>query len=559
MTCLRRDGRGERTLRACSIGVLLSGSIGVLLSGCGIALGLPAVGSEEGSSACQNGIDDDLDGRVDCADASCAAACFTGAGLLPPVARCFDDPTLDLAYRRLEEGLPHARCEPDPEPRPTCTTSTRLLPGATDCRAPGAPCLDAWPGLVGAQHVDPRALDGDGTADRPWTTLAQALAAASPDAEIWLSEGEHDAPDTIDLDVTVRGLCPERTVVRGRVHVNGRVTLQRLGLRPAVASADVLLSVRGQVSLEGVVVEGSLEVEGETAGLSLDDAWVRGSPEHAWAIDARGARLFLTSTTVDAPRGGLRVESGALAMRAVAVRGTTTAGLALLSDARARCSSDADCVRALVVEPQSGIGIDLRCTSDSGRCADLEDVLVRFPVGATERSDGIVAQGGDVRIRRVFVSRARGAGVRVDGSVAVEDAWIENSTAGGISVGPSGVLVALRSFLQNNEPQGLLLETSAVVAATNLEILGSPRNSVYTRCVEAETESALGLSTFAFRNCGRCGIELWPAVQVSFDRGLVESSTRGVCLFGGADYPASALASGVTYRDIQAPNPFSRQ
>lgn len=105
--------RGERV--RIGTGVCLALALAsAALPGCTLALGYPAASAERGEAACTNGIDDDLDGPIDCDDPDCVGHCpdesgarcangvdDDGDGLVDAHdAQCWAEPGTGIAVRR---------------------------------------------------------------------------------------------------------------------------------------------------------------------------------------------------------------------------------------------------------------------------------------------------------------------------------------------------------------------------------------------------------------------------------------------------------------------------
>lgn len=533
-----------RCMRACA---MLATS---LLTSCSALVGLPRVATEESPLACANGTDDDLDGEVDCADPSCAARCWDGLSLgEPSTAGCFADEARGLMYQlHAEEDGEHVRCEPDDLIVP-CEPGTRFVPGAPACAAPGVACSEhVWPAeSVPAQHVFPGARAGDGTLERPWATVAEALEAVPEGGTILLSAGTHASPGVVSSSVVIRGVCPTRTTILGVLRVEaGDVAIEDLTVQGGADPAELALEVLGggRVSARGIVVDGAVEATGASAAVTLEDAWVRTSSSvGVWAQE--GARVALVETVVAATNDGVRVSSGELEILAARIAGTSGVGLALEREGRATS------VRGLVVEPLAGNGIELGCEGGAERCAVLEDVKVHYAIPTASAGDGIVVRAGDVHLWRTYVIRTQRAGLRIGAAtVRLEDSWVEGSVeAAGILVEAGGFLVAIRTYVWDHGRVGIVVERDGLLTGSSLEVAGAPPGSIASECILARTGSTLLLEDFRLRTCEVCGLDLEPDLAgLSLGRGVIEGNTRGVCLQGSASYDIGELTTQVTYR-----------
>ncbi len=515
------------------------------IAGCTAVTGLPAVESEETAPSCSNGIDDDLDGDMDCADESCSVHCYDGDRLdSPDVSGCFRDEALGLAFRVVDVADRHQRCEPDPEAAPQCAAGEHRPPGASACAPPGEACPSGeWPDAPddgrALVHVREGAAGGDGSSGAPFGTLAEALAAAPASARVLLARGAYDAPASVDRAVELRGACAAESVVRGplRLAASG-ASVKDLSVE---ASAGPALVVVEDARVGGLRIAGAVSVTG--AALDVEDTTVEAGD--GVAVEASGgATLGLVTTTLTG-ESGISIEEATLTVRGVAVRGTRGVGVRLGGGARTAGAA------GLVVEPSEGTGIEVACDAGAERCADLEDVVVRFPPGLPDAGRGILVSRGRARFRRAFVARTLESALEVeDAFVDFEDSTIEAVEAGGAAhVAAGGELWLVRVFLHTSRPRGLLVDPGGRANAIDFHVLGSDRVSTGDMCVEARGGSALVLSRFLLEDCGVCGLRLEPDVELVYYDGLVGRSTRGVCLAPEAAYPIPDLTRSVSYRD----------
>ncbi|UJR80668.1 hypothetical protein [Sandaracinus amylolyticus] len=190
-------------------------------------------------------------------------------------------------HRVLEDQIV---CEPWADDRaPTCAPSELALPG-TGC-APidgerGCP-EDGWPRdlpVGGVIYVRPGAVDGDGTRERPFATIAEGVTAARAvgggRGVLALSVGEHDVGAGVRL-VELRGIA---------------------ALRGACATGTVVRNASTESGTAVLVV-----TPGQT--MELGDLHLIGGRSALWVTSGtmvRGSRLWL-----EAPAGALRLDSRA--------------------------------------------------------------------------------------------------------------------------------------------------------------------------------------------------------------------------------------------------------
>lgn len=144
-----------------------------------------------------------------------------------------------------------------------CPAGAMALPGESACR-PVSPCEPGpWGDIVtdaSTQHVDGSytAADADGSATRPWPTIAEGIAAATPGAVVAVARGTYAAALTVTKPVTIWGVCPAETTIT------------------ATASPTVLLreGSAGTV-LRGVGLSGTgIAVIASGTDVALEQVWV---------------------------------------------------------------------------------------------------------------------------------------------------------------------------------------------------------------------------------------------------------------------------------------------
>ncbi|MBX3268649.1 MAG: hypothetical protein KF729_00215 [Sandaracinaceae bacterium] len=519
-------------------------ALALVASGCTLVVDLPSAAPEESPRACMNGIDDDLDGEVDCADPSCRAFCWSESRLTPPsVEDCFVDAAHGLAFRVVTTAGTNTRCEPDPDETPPCEGGAHRPPGAASCRTPGTDCPEGdWPAPIddgrATLHVRAGASGGDGSAGAPFGTLAEALAAAPDGARVVLARGAHDAPPPIERALELRGACANETTILGAVAVRA----------PGVALADLslvgpedepALDAGADTALAGVAVEGAVLVRG--ALLEAEDT--KFTHAGGLAITAReGARVRVVASTITAA-SGVDAEASALTLSGVRVAGSTGRGLRLGPGART------DGAAGVVVDPVRGTAVELACDAGEVRCADFDALVVRFPRGLPTSGRGVLVRSGRVRLRRAYVARSFEPALDVEGgAVDLEDGTIESSEGGAARVGSGGRLVLLRTYLHHNRQFALRAEAGSEINGINVGMVGGPLNGGDV-CVEAAPGSQLWLTRFLTEQCRLCGVRVERDVDLSLRDGVIAGNMIGLCAVEGASYPVSDLTSSVAYRD----------
>jgi parallel beta-helix repeat protein len=179
----------------------------------------------------------------------------SGSGLRAPVA-IGDTPSA---------GATPPTAVPTPDVEPTARTSGR--PASLPPVTPGPSSGPSVP--VATLHVDASGDDGgDGSADRPWRTLAAAVASAPAGAVIELGPGDFDGATVQRPGLTIVG-TPGQTTVSGGLHIRADdTTISSLTISGAAPGYNGGLEV---TSARSAVITGNV-VQGNTFGIYLVDA-----------------------------------------------------------------------------------------------------------------------------------------------------------------------------------------------------------------------------------------------------------------------------------------------
>jgi len=370
-------------------------------------------------------------------------------------------------------------------------------PGEPACREV-APCgAGTWgsiPVEPDTQHVDVTYLggDGDGTPDRPWPTIQQAVDAAADDAIVAIAAGSyHEDVLVLARPVRLWGRCPSMVEVAGSLAGPAGVAF----IGTATSGSEVRdLSVRGE--LEGIVVAGAEQVEigrvwlhdleghgmnlvteGSEGGVRITGSLVERASEVGVFI--AGAEVVIEETVIRGTRGGTNLQAGAGAFVRSSVepprRGNASFVSSVIEDNRSAglvvFGSDAKVDRSVVrdTRPQAsddadGEGIIASAEPDGDRAAITVErsVLERNleAAMALEGSDGTL-DSVTIRDTQPQVSDGTGgvgllAGSKADqGSlVTVRHSTIEDSIGMGVFVASSDVTVE-RSLVRRTTQRAL--------------------------------------------------------------------------------------------------------
>lgn len=254
-------------------------------------------------------------------------------------------------------------CEPALEDLHACADGQYQAGPGLSC-APLAPCPSGpWPpapqGAGPLLYVAVDALaGGDGSIDRPFATLGQAIQAAPARAAILLSAGTHaGGADFSRKTLHIQGLCPQLTEIAGGaesalVATNASLTLGALSLS---SEAPVLVAMGGMLNVEAVAIRGQgplLFAQG--VQLSAQGLRTRGRSGGGLLIGEQ-SQVKLQDWDHAGP-AGLSMHTGRLSVQGATLRGLSEGTAAALDLEDVSTSTFA----AIQVEDVPGIGVVVR-------------------------------------------------------------------------------------------------------------------------------------------------------------------------------------------------------
>jgi hypothetical protein len=292
-----------------------------------------------------------------------------------------------IAPEECGEGFAHDggdACAPLLPPE-ACPTGLIAVPGDTACR-PVATCGRGKWGDVpidgGTVHVDASYAGGgsDGSAARPFPTLAAAYAAAAPGALIAIAEGKY-AEDVAIIGKPVRlwGVCPERVEIVG------------------IGQASTTCPPAGVciVSADGTEVH-TLAVSGSGMGITVTDA-ENVVLDRLWVHDATGIGVDVESALGPATA---TLSDSLLEHNAVI-------GLFFIGTVQA--TVEKTLVRATqprASDQRGGLGIDIEAACPANICSDpalRANVIVRGSLVEQNHAVGIHVSSSDATVENTVV------------------------------------------------------------------------------------------------------------------------------------------------------------
>lgn len=304
-------------------------------------------------------------------------------------------------------------------PAEACAPGTMAVPGETACR-PVMDCPDEpWGGIDGGaspQWVDGGYVGGgsDGTQDRPWTTIADAIVAAAPGSVVGVAAGTYEGNLGINGKlVHLRGTCPAEVTVQGVIAGNGAPAIVITG---SGASGTTITGVRVSGPSVGVALSGVQDVV-------LDRVWLHETG--AMGLDAEDplgeASVTVVDSLVEATTGeGALVLGSALVVERSVIRatkddGVTPAGLFATASEYTGMPATLTVSRA-VLRDNAGIGV-----SSVGSFIAID---ASYIVGTHSIDDG---RGYGVGLQDDLA-----AGIQSDGSIT--RSVLSDNTLAGINV-----------------------------------------------------------------------------------------------------------------------------
>ena len=304
------------------------GTIPVLNQGCvpvGIAGCAPDFVGADGlcrptTEACGEGtIPHATEGCIPVGPPVCAEPFRTATGCRPSASQCPAGTLPDIAKGCLPVGI--ASCAPEHlDSRGVCRpTMTSCPPGTFATPAGGCPSEDGPAGCGDGPWGDPVApgsalrvdasavtADPDGSLERPFATVGEALAASKPGGTILVAAGTYDEGLHIQKPVHLIGRCPSLVRITGAlatttpfdatVWVDGAQGVTIRGLYLGGEGVGVALSAGTAAALQHLVVEGAhgagiLSVGANTT-VSLEDSVIRGTvPATGSSVGGRGVNI----------------------------------------------------------------------------------------------------------------------------------------------------------------------------------------------------------------------------------------------------------------------------
>lgn len=425
-------------------------------------------------------------------------------------------------------------------PTEACADGMMALVGETRCRAV-APCGAGPWGDIPLGDVDVFVdddylnSDADGSAAKPWPTVAQALAAAASGDVVAIAAGQYAEALLIDQPLTLWGKCP------GEVAITGD------------GNTDDTIIVDAAATVRGIAVGGhrfGLWLAAD--GASVRDAWIHDVPDGSLTITG-----VATADNVLVERGGalaaVFVSSSDATIAGLVIRDVAGPGLRVEYDV-ARASLLAD---AVIVDRATDVGIMVRgadATLSRIVVVDTRTVTPNWGYGLFAFVPSTVLERASVSLDGGYFAGNRELAVNVAGSSATLDRVVIRDThtqqvAGsgrGLQVRFSGTWGELadvhvqRSLIADNHDAGVAVTGGTVeldrVVIRGTKPLSIPGLQTYGHGV---TAFALPDATTARASIVDCSLEANSEAAVSSIGGDI--SIEGTLIRGTFSHPTSGL------------------
>lgn len=370
-----------------------------------------------------------------------------------------------------------------------CPEGTFAVPqkGCVSIDGPDGCGSTPWGEIVeapGDLHVDPgyEGGDGDGSRERPFTTLAEALASVRADGRVVLAEGEYDEPLEITKPIEIVGRCASRVVLRGeQSDPSGNVS--------AIWIHDV-----ERAGVSGVsVLSASIGMLIQAAAVSVRDIRVTGESGNGLVVALPGARLDLSRSLIQsswADDGAGEVWTSVLVVSGAEARLTENALVG--GTVNLRINSEA---AEVVAEGNLLEAAALRSVTSDGVGVHLEDGTLRLDANALvhHRLGALVTgAGAELAAARNLIAAPADAAPEA-GGLAVEHG-ARASLASSVLSGACDALLVVADADTAVEASGNLFDGVAASESDRLGVAVEQRGG------------ALSLSSSLVRQAGDAGL-----------------------------------------------------
>ncbi len=427
-------------------------------------------------------------------------------------------------------------CDPFPGGLTRCEGATMRLPGTRECTPVGAACpAGEWPTTLPSDrtviYVREGARAGDGTRERPFGTLLDAVDAAPANAIVALAKGDYTTPVDIARPIELVGACAAETVVTGgdrmratiQVTAGGRLVARDLRLGNEHGNAVEIRE--GSAQLEGVWVgpaRGGVLTLGATPPVVIEGSLFRDNYDAAATLGSgvvliNGACEIRDTAFDGASKAPIRVSEGSLTLERVAISAAVEfeqANAYAIHGGGGRVELRSVALRA------ANAGILL-----SGAEIDAEDVTIE----ALQRPTGLTVGASTGTLRRIAIIDVPAfAATFYEGDLRIEDLLISGTRPdpsledfpATMSVAFEQVLDVTRLAIEGTEVSGITISELGSLTGRDVTLLGAR---------DADIVNGFGITTLGGRfELERVRAASWTTAAIALDeasRGTLADAT----------------------------------
>jgi len=422
-------------------------------------------------------------------------------------------------------------------PDAPCPEGEMALPGETAC-APVMDCgADKWghipqpPGTTRYVDQSYAGMDADGTIDRPYPTIDEALDGAPAGTTIAVTDGVYAEEVIVGRAqgaVQLHGRCPQRVTIAG----TGQMLFGSLELTPnATGSLVSGFSVESANGF-GVTVSG-------VQGIVLENLWVRDTINAGIAADNQlgPTALTLRRVLIERVRGsGVQARAVAIDIDGLEVRdaiagiGGGGVGMSLIGSGAVPATAK---VARAVIQRTLGAGIGMQGSSLALSASLIRDV--GSIEGTEEDGMGIAALQGvspEVKLDGVVIERTRDAGLFLTNASAVVRNTTVRDVQPQVADQRGGVALAITTSGITPPPSLLQVEDSMLERATGFGIFAVDAEARVSR---TWIRASVPLADNELFGDGIIVLAFDRAASGTVERVAVEDNARaGLSNFGGA-------------------------
>ncbi len=367
----------------------------------------------------------------------------------------------------------------------TCGEDEIDVPGAGECLAIAACEGEFASGLpADAIYVRPSGT-GDGSRERPFGSIAAAIAVARAGRTIALAQGRYAERVRLPAGVALRGACATGTVIvsPGAMHEQGAIQIERDGTSVSgvrVEGRGIGVWAEASASLDQVIVamDGPMAVATVEGELTIARSIVHNQGGYGVLAEGGTARVERSLLSECEGVGAGATLSGHLVLAQVAITDIEADSEGDGFGVVAQTGSTVE-ASSLVIERSTGAGVHVAVRAT----VTLEDAVVRDTrTGSGGSAQGMTVNGASsVTATRVLFEHNKDSGVFTSGSfLALTDVVIRDTASRegdgefgrGLELEEGTTAELTRLLLEHNHENGLFVAgTGTVVTGSDVSVV----------------------------------------------------------------------------------------